>query len=134
MSVMRPETVGSVARSSRMTAVAAPVRPELNTGSLDADDRDGFGDGGDLEIEGDVLGDAEAQRHVVAFDLGDEARQRAVTVYGPPTRMPGMTNRPSACDHGFVGRARGLVDGDDGRAGDHAPLARLSRRRSVPPS
>ena len=21
----------------------------------------------------------------------------AVTVYGPPTRIPGMTNRPSAC-------------------------------------
>ena len=21
----------------------------------------------------------------------------AVTVYGPPTRMPGMTNRPSPC-------------------------------------
>ena len=34
MSVMRPEIVGSDARSSRVTAVAAPVRPELNTGSL----------------------------------------------------------------------------------------------------
>ena len=34
MSVMRPEIVGSVARSSRVTAVAAPVRLELNTGSL----------------------------------------------------------------------------------------------------
>ena len=34
MSVMRPEMVGSVASSSRVTAVAAPVRPELNTGSL----------------------------------------------------------------------------------------------------
>ena len=34
MSVMRPLIVGSVARSSRVTAVAAPVRPELNTGSL----------------------------------------------------------------------------------------------------
>ena len=33
MSVMRPETVGSDARSSRRTAVAAPVRFELNTGS-----------------------------------------------------------------------------------------------------
>src|SRR3954463_3718063 len=34
MSVIRPEMVGSTANSSRLTAVAAPVRPELNTGSL----------------------------------------------------------------------------------------------------
>src|SRR5215510_6525807 len=34
MSVMRPEIVGSAARSSRITAVAAPVWVELNTGSL----------------------------------------------------------------------------------------------------
>ena len=31
MSLMRPETVGSVAISSRLTEVAAPVRAELNT-------------------------------------------------------------------------------------------------------
>ena len=32
MSLMRPETVGSTASSSRDTDVAAPVRVELNTG------------------------------------------------------------------------------------------------------
>ena len=34
MSLMRPETVGSVASSSRSTAVDAPVCDELNTGSV----------------------------------------------------------------------------------------------------
>ena len=33
ISVMRPDTVGSVAKSSRIIAVAAPVRLVLNTGS-----------------------------------------------------------------------------------------------------
>ena len=33
ISVMRPEIVGSVARSSRITEVAAPERVVLNTGS-----------------------------------------------------------------------------------------------------
>ncbi len=32
MSLMRPDTVGSIASSSRVTDVAAPVRVELNTG------------------------------------------------------------------------------------------------------
>ncbi len=32
MSLMRPETVGSVASSSRVIAVEAPVRVELKTG------------------------------------------------------------------------------------------------------
>ena len=32
MSLMRPDTVGSIASSSRVTDVAAPVRVELKTG------------------------------------------------------------------------------------------------------
>ena len=82
--------VGSVARSSRVTAVAAPVRLELKTGSLVPDDGDRLGDVGDLEREVEVLGDAEAQRRRCSSLPGVKPVSDAVTVYGPPTRMPGM--------------------------------------------
>ena len=49
MSLMRPDTVGSSASSSRLTAVAAPVRSELNIASLVPRHRDLLGDGGDAQ-------------------------------------------------------------------------------------
>ena len=65
MSVMRPEMVGSVASSSRVTAVAAPVRPELNTGSLVPTTVIVSETDGDLETEDEILRHAQADRKVV---------------------------------------------------------------------
>jgi hypothetical protein len=96
MSVMRPEMVGSVASSSRVTAVAAPVRPELKTGSLVPTTV--------------IVSETEATlRPKTRSCVTPRLTERlffasvvnpgidAVTVYGPPTLMPGMTNRPSPC-------------------------------------
>src|SRR3954470_4840491 len=96
MSVMRPEIVGSVARSSRITAVAAPVRPELNTGSLCPTT---------VMVSATLAILREKSRSWVTPRLTDmlffasdvKPGSDAVTVYGPPTRMPGITKRPSAC-------------------------------------
>ena len=96
MSVMRPDTVGSEPRSSRVIAVAAPVWLVLNTGS---------------DWPTTVIVSATAAtfslklRSVVVPRLTVTSPSvspvnpvsEAVTLYGPPTRTPAMKNRPSAC-------------------------------------
>ena len=75
MSVMRPVIVGSVARSSRITAVAAPVRPELNTGSLWPTTVIVSATLATLRREIEILGDAQAHADVV-LRLRREAGKR----------------------------------------------------------
>ena len=95
MSLMRPETVGSTASSSRDTDVAAPVRVELNTGL-------------------DSLVTVTVSATVATPRLNDKScttprvsviavcssernpDNAAVTLYGPPMRMPWIEKRPSA--------------------------------------
>jgi hypothetical protein len=96
MSVMRPVIVGSDARSSRITAVAAPVCDELNTGSLVPTTV--------IVSEIDATFSVNS-RFCVTPRLSERLFWTAVVkpvsaalaVYGPPTRIPGMVNRPSAC-------------------------------------
>src|SRR5262249_59793523 len=94
MSVMRPEMVGSVARSSRITAVAAPVCDVLNTGSLDPT----------TVIVSEIVATFSENSRSCATPSDSERLfltsvvnplNCAVTVYGPPTRMPGIVKRPS---------------------------------------
>ncbi len=96
MSLMRPDTVGSDASSSRRTAVAAPVRDELNTTS-------------DLPTTVTVSLTADSFSENVMSVLTPRLTTRpswtsvlnpastAVALYGPPTRMFSMKNRPSPC-------------------------------------
>ncbi len=94
MSVMRPETVGSEARSSRVIAVAAPVCVELKTASLVPTT---------VTVSATAAGFSEKLRSsatpsdsvMLLWTSVANPVSEAVTVYGPPTRMPGMTNRPS---------------------------------------
>ncbi len=96
MSLMRPEIVGSVASSSRVTDVAAPVRVELNTASA---------------VPTTVIVSATAATfsaksrsevtprfsETLFFTSVVKPCSVAVTLYGPPIRMPGMLYRPSPC-------------------------------------
>ena len=96
MSVMRPVIVGRVARSSRMTAVAAPVCDELNTGSLVPTT---------VIVSAIVATFSENSTScatpsasvMLFFTSVVNPLNCAVTEYGPPTRMPGIVKRPSAC-------------------------------------
>ena len=104
-----------------MTAVAAPVRVVLNTGSHLADDGDGLGDAGELQRELEVLGDAEAQRDVVRTS-GREAAERRGHLVGTADAHAGHDEASVRLRDRFVRRARRLVDGQDGRAGDDRAL------------
>ena len=97
---MFPDTVGIVAMSARLTDVDAPVREELNTGSTCAVT---------VISSCTAIGCTEKTRSVPTPRLtmmstcvsGANAVPPAptyatVTLYGPPTLMPGIENRPSA--------------------------------------
>src|SRR5712692_1351418 len=96
MSVMRPEIVGRLARSSRMTAVAAPVCDVLKTGSLVP-----------TTVMVSAMVATFSENSMSCVTPSDSVRPLfasvvnplscAVTVYGPPTRIPGIVNRPSPC-------------------------------------
>ena len=99
-SAMFPDTVGIVAMSDRLTDVDAPVREELNTGSTCAVT---------VISSCTAIGCTENRRSVPTPRLtmmstcvsGVNAVPPAptyatVTLYGPPTLMPGIENRPSA--------------------------------------
>ena len=73
MSVMRPEIVGSEARSSRVTAVAAPVRFELNTGSITPTTSTLSETAATFMVNSMSVRDAEVQRDVIAFFGGKPA-------------------------------------------------------------
>ena len=95
-SLMRPEIVGSAASSSRDTAVAAPVRVELNTGLLSPMT---------VTVSAMAATFNVNSRSCVTPRLSETLSFAAlvnpvsdpVTLYGPPTLIPGMKNRPSAC-------------------------------------
>jgi hypothetical protein len=99
-SVSRPLRVGRVAISRRVTAVAAPVRYELNTGSSCADT---------VMLSCTAIAatakltsvDTPRLMRISVLVWGSNAVppcpvKAAVTLYGPPTRMPGIVYRPSA--------------------------------------
>src|SRR5690349_11848093 len=103
MSPRRPPIVGSVASWSREMVVAAPVRFELNTGSIVPTTVTlSFKTGFTLNVRS-----VAAPRLTVMLSCVDGWNAAAappltagdtITVYGPPTRMFGMTKRPSARD------------------------------------
>src|SRR5262245_47401877 len=96
MSVMRPEIVGSAARSSRITAVAAPVCVELKTGSLCPTTVIVSETAATFSVNSRSCATPSAS--VSAFFTSEvKPVSCAVTVYGPPTRIPGIVNRPSPC-------------------------------------
>src|SRR5688500_11424290 len=96
---MRPAMVGSVASTSRFTAVAAPVRVELNTVSDCAVTVTVSVTAISLTL---TLMSVETPRLISIFSTVSGAKAAppepvyaTVTEYGPPTRMLRMTNRPS---------------------------------------
>ena len=94
MSLILPETVGSVASSSRSTAVAAPVCVELNTGSLRPTTVTVSAIVATFSLNSRSVA---VPRLTVTFSFTSLLNpvRDAVTLYGPPTLMPGRLKRPS---------------------------------------
>ena len=91
---MRFEMVGRLLIASRLMAVLAPVRPELNTGSTCAVTVTSSA----IATVRSVSTRSEATPRLTETSLlvaGWKPLSVAVMVYGPPTRMPGTENRPS---------------------------------------
>ena len=94
-SLIRSRMVGRFCRTSRLTAVAAPVRAELNTSDVCA-----------VTVTSSVMAAwlrvswrsvATPRLTITSLtDCGWKPVSVAVTLYGPPTRMPGSEKRPSA--------------------------------------
>src|SRR5436190_1540315 len=96
MSPIRPEMVGSVASSSLVTAVAAPVRFELNTGSLTPTTTMSSAMAATFSVKSRSCATPRL-RETFSFTSVLNPLTDALTRYGPPTRIPGMKNRPSPC-------------------------------------
>ena len=97
MSVMRPDTVGIAARTSRETDVAGPVRPELNTASAAVPTTVTASDTPAIFSWKDRSRPMPRLTVMLSWTSGLKPESSAVILYGPPTRIPGMTNRPSPC-------------------------------------
>ena len=87
MSLMRPEIVGSVASSSRSTAVAAPVCDELNTGSLCPTTVIVSATAAIFSENSTSWATPSVSVRLFLTSVVKPASD-AVTLYGPPTRMP----------------------------------------------
>ena len=94
MSVIRPDTVGSVARSSRVTAVAAPVRLVLNTGSIVAVTVTTSATAATFNLNARSV-DTPRLTETPSLISVLKPASAALTLYGPPTRTPGSVKRPS---------------------------------------
>src|SRR5262245_856868 len=88
------ESVGSVASTSRLTVVAAPVARELNTGSVPAVTVISSVTLATFKVRFKSLATPSARKTSLVV-WGWNPLSETVTVYGPPMRMPGMSNLPS---------------------------------------
>ena len=129
ISVMRPEIVGSVARSSRITEVAAPERVVLNTGSEVPTTVTVSVDACRLQREVEVLGHAQRQRDVVPHVRGESPERRRHMVGSADAQTLHQEAAVSLGD-GFVCAARRLVDGYDCCSGRDLALAVLDHARN----
>src|SRR5206468_8324679 len=80
--------------SSRVTAVAAPVRFELNTGSLTPTTVTSSAMAATFNVKSRSCATPRLSE-MFSFTSVLNPVSAALTRYGPPTRMPGMKNRPS---------------------------------------
>ena len=93
----RFEIVGSVEIASRLTAVPAPVRSELKIGSALPETVTVSAIATVPSVSATSARDAEAQKHVLRRSAAGSRSSVGRHVVGPPTRMPWIENRPSAC-------------------------------------
>ena len=119
MSLSRPDTVGSVAISARLTDVAAPVRARAEDDVGDRRDRDRLADGDGLHVEVQVGGDAEVDVDVflrLGFEGGSSAAVGDGDRVGTADAHAENGEASIGARRGFVGGARRQVNRDHFRA------------------
>ena len=86
----------AIYRAAFVTAVAAPVRFELNTGSLTPTTTMSSAMAATFSVKSRSCATPRL-RETFSFTSVLNPLTDALTRYGPPTRIPGMKNRPSPC-------------------------------------
>ena len=123
-SLMRPDTVGNVASSSRETLVAAPVRAELKIGLLSAVTTMVSATFAGPQRKRQVLRDAKAEDDVVLL-FGLEPLQYRADGVGTTDAHPGNVKMSVRLRDGGICRVRRNVHGRDRHPWQHAALGVL---------
>ncbi len=121
MSLMRPDTVGSTASSSRVTDGRRAGTGRAEHRARLADDRHRLGDAGERQPEREVLHHAERERDVV-LRLGAESRQRGGDRVGPADAHARRSKASVGLRDGLVGAPRRLVHGGHRRSRNDGAL------------